>query len=186
MNLKRVAFIAALGLTSLGVSGFAQEPRPIRTESSDVAPGTTPGGLFRRDAGGGFGVTRTFGGGGPGAVGGGGGFGGGGFGGSGSFTPNGMAFQVMRDQFTPEIDRAVDQLSKSKKDADKESIKAMLSDLLEKQFELRQKKHETEIADLEAKVKKLKELVQTRKDNRKEIVARRLDQLVRDSQGLGW
>jgi ElaB/YqjD/DUF883 family membrane-anchored ribosome-binding protein len=42
------------------------------------------------------------------------------------------------------------------------------------------------ITELETQLKKLKEMVQKRQDNRKEIVGKRFDQLVRESEGLGW
>ena len=65
-------------------------------------------------------------------------------------------------------------------------MKAELSDLLRKQFDVRQARHIREIETLEAQVKKLKELVQKRQENRAEIISRRLDQIVRESQGLGF
>ena len=45
-----------------------------------------------------------------------------------------------------------------------------LSQILEKKFDLWQKCHLDEIKSLEAKVKKLKELVDKRQENRREIV----------------
>jgi hypothetical protein len=74
-----------------------------------------------------------------------------------------------------------------KADADtKEKLKAKLGDVLAKQFDARQKRHEAEIAALEAQVKQLKDLVQKRQENRREIISRRFEQLVRDAEGLGW
>ncbi len=71
-------------------------------------------------------------------------------------------------------------------DTARSDIKAKLSATLGKQFDLRQKRHEQEIKALEAKVKKLKELVIKRQESREEIVSRRLEQILRESQGLGW
>jgi hypothetical protein len=68
----------------------------------------------------------------------------------------------------------------------KEKLKTKLSETLSKQFDARQKRHEAEIAALEAQVKRLKDLVQKRQDNRREIINRRFEQLVRDAEGLGW
>jgi hypothetical protein len=42
------------------------------------------------------------------------------------------------------------------------------------------------ILAIDAQVKKLKELVRARTENRREIVSRRLEQIVREAQGLGW
>ena len=36
------------------------------------------------------------------------------------------------------------------------------------------------------RVKKLKELVRLRNEKRREIVAKRLEQVLRDAEGLGW
>ena len=77
-------------------------------------------------------------------------------------------------------------LEAAESDTARNEIKAQLSANLGKQFDSRQKRHEQEIKALEAKVKKLKELVNKRQESREEIISRRLDQILRDSQGLGW
>jgi hypothetical protein len=89
-------------------------------------------------------------------------------------------------QSTNEADKLARQLAKAKGDGEKESITAKLREALEKQFDQRQKKHQAEAEMLEAQVKKLKELISSRNENRKEIISRRLDQVVREAQGLGW
>ena len=85
-----------------------------------------------------------------------------------------------------ETDQLIRQLGEAKSDSDRDKLKVKLGEILEKQFEQRQKRHEGEIAELEAQVKKLKDLVAKRQENRREIVARRLEQVLRESQGLGW
>ncbi len=77
-------------------------------------------------------------------------------------------------------------LGEVKSESEKSEIKTELAAALEKQFDLRQKRHHDEIAELEAKVKQLKDLVEKRQENRREIVAKRLDQILRDAEGLGW
>jgi DNA anti-recombination protein RmuC len=79
----------------------------------------------------------------------------------------------------------VRQFSKAKGE-DREKLKAKLTEALEKQFDARQKRHQEQLAALEMEVRKLKELVQKRQENRREIVTRRFDELVRDAEGLGW
>jgi hypothetical protein len=83
-------------------------------------------------------------------------------------------------------DELVKQLGEAKSDTDRDKVKTKLSEILEKQFDQRQKRHEKEIEGLEAQIKKLKDLVEKRRENRREIISRRLDQILRDSQGLGW
>jgi len=57
---------------------------------------------------------------------------------------------------------------------------------LREQFDARQRRHEEEIAALEARVAKLKELARKRGDNRDAIIRKRLDQLLSEAEGLGW
>jgi hypothetical protein len=85
-----------------------------------------------------------------------------------------------------QADALIRQLEAAESDARRKEIKAKLSEALGKQFDVRQKRHGLEIEVLEAQVKKLKELVQKRQENRTEIISRRLDQAVRDSEGLGF
>jgi hypothetical protein len=99
-----------------------------------------------------------------------------------SFTPASAEEMELANQ----VDALVAKLDEAKSDTDKDTIKRELSEALAKQFDQRQKRHEVEIAELEAKVKKLKDLVARRQENRRDIIAKRLDQIQRDSEGLGW
>jgi hypothetical protein len=85
-----------------------------------------------------------------------------------------------------QAEQAARKLSEAKSDSEREKIKGDLRDVLEQQFELRQRRHEKEIEGLEAQVKKLKDLVRKRHDNRREIISKRLDQVLSDAEGLGW
>jgi hypothetical protein len=85
-----------------------------------------------------------------------------------------------------ETEKLARQLAKAKTEGERENVRGKLNDLLEKQFDERQKRHKAESEALEAQVKKLKDLIATRNENRKEIINRRLEQIVRDAQGLGW
>jgi hypothetical protein len=78
------------------------------------------------------------------------------------------------------------ELGTAKSDTDRDKLKTQLGTILEKQFELRQQRHKKEIESLEAQVKKLRDLVDKRQENRREIIAKRLDQILQESQGLGW
>jgi hypothetical protein len=89
-------------------------------------------------------------------------------------------------ELSSQVDGLVEKLGEAKSTTDKDQIKAQLNDTLAKQFDQRQKRHELEISELEAKVKKLKDLVARRQENRRDIIAKRLDQILRDSEGLGW
>jgi flagellar motility protein MotE (MotC chaperone) len=87
--------------------------------------------------------------------------------------------------FAQKTQELVKQLAKAEGEK-REKIKDQLTDTLGKQFDARQKRHQDEIAALEKQLKKLKELVEKRKENRREIIGKRLEQLVREAEGLGW
>lgn len=78
------------------------------------------------------------------------------------------------------------QIADAKGEGDREKARDALKTHLEKQFEARQKHHEEQVEALEAQVKKLKDMIGKRKENKREIIDERTKQLVRDAQGLGW
>ena len=78
------------------------------------------------------------------------------------------------------------QLEAADSDTSRNEIKAKLREVLGNQFDARQKRHNLEIEALEAQIKKLKDLVQKRQENRVEIIARKFEQIVRESEGLGF
>jgi hypothetical protein len=78
------------------------------------------------------------------------------------------------------------QLHDAKTDEDKEKLRAKLESVLDKAFVDRQKRHEKEIENLEAQVKKLKEMVAKRSKNKREIIEERIKELERNVAGLGW
>ena len=78
------------------------------------------------------------------------------------------------------------QLVDAKTDGDKEKLKEKLKEMLGKQFDDRQKRHEKEIEALEAQIKKLKDMVAKRQENKKDIIDDRTKQLEREAKGLGW
>ncbi|WP_165072758.1 hypothetical protein [Paludisphaera rhizosphaerae] len=57
---------------------------------------------------------------------------------------------------------------------------------LGQEFDARQNRYDEELNQLEAKVQKLKDLARRRQEARDQIIDRRLDQLLRDAEGLGW
>jgi hypothetical protein len=96
------------------------------------------------------------------------------------------AFTPEESQLSQQAEQLARQFAEAKSDGDRDKIKGQLSEILEKQFDQRQKRHEEEIKQLEAQIKKLKDLVDKRQENRREIIGARLNQIVKESQGLGW
>ncbi len=78
------------------------------------------------------------------------------------------------------------QYAEATDDAERQKIKAQLAELLGRQFELQQQIREDEVAQLESRVKKLRSVIEKRKEARQSIVNNRLEQLLRDAEGLGW
>ena len=97
-----------------------------------------------------------------------------------------FAYSTEENGLSHQAEQVAQKLAAAKSDSDREKIKSQLAETLEKQFDQRQKRHEEEIKSLEAQVKKLKDLVDKRQENRREIVSARLNQIVKESQGLGW
>jgi hypothetical protein len=65
-------------------------------------------------------------------------------------------------------------------------IKEELSKALEKLFDLQQQERGSEIADIEARVKRLRDMLDKRTKARQSIISNRLEQLIREAEGLGW
>jgi hypothetical protein len=74
----------------------------------------------------------------------------------------------------------------SKQDAEREKTEADLRNVLKREFTARLAAHEKEITDLEEKVRQLRERLTLRKEKQSEIVEHRLQQILREAQGLGW
>jgi hypothetical protein len=85
-----------------------------------------------------------------------------------------------------QAEQLAQQLAGAKSDSDRDKVKGQLAEILEKQFDQRQKRHEEELKELETQVKKLKDLVDKRQENRRDIIRARLNQIEKESQGLGW
>ena len=66
-----------------------------------------------------------------------------------------------REGLSHQAEQLAQQLAAAKSDSDRDKIKSQLAEILEKQFDQRQKRHEEEIKQLEAQVKKLKDLVES-------------------------
>jgi hypothetical protein len=69
---------------------------------------------------------------------------------------------------------------------ERKKIETKLATALANQFDLQQKRRELELSRAEAQMKKLRELMRKRTEERKTIIDKRLEQLVREAEGLGW
>jgi hypothetical protein len=78
------------------------------------------------------------------------------------------------------------QLQAAEAEEERSALETKLSETLGRQFDARQKRHEQQISQLEAQLKKLRDLVNKRQANRSQIISLRLEQMLRETQGLGW
>jgi hypothetical protein len=85
-----------------------------------------------------------------------------------------------------EAESLVKQLADATDDKQRDSIKDKLQETLAQQFDTQQKVRELEVTRIEAKVKKLRDVISKRNDARRSIIEKRLDQLIREAEGLGW
>jgi hypothetical protein len=85
-----------------------------------------------------------------------------------------------------EASRLIRDYAHSDKEEQRDKIKGKLAEVLGKEFDLQQQRRDLELGRLEAQVKKLRQLMKKRSDSRQTIVDKRLDQLIREAEGLGW
>jgi hypothetical protein len=78
------------------------------------------------------------------------------------------------------------EFSRTEDESQRGKTKAKLAATLEKQFDLQQKRRDLEVARIEAQLKKLRDIMRKRGESRQTIIDKRLDQLLREADGLGW
>jgi hypothetical protein len=85
-----------------------------------------------------------------------------------------------------ELQEAVDKLKSAKNDAEKTTATKKISQLLEKSFQHDMERRETQISEIEARVKKLREQIEKRKKAKDEIISLHLKTIVNEADGLGF
>jgi hypothetical protein len=69
---------------------------------------------------------------------------------------------------------------------ERDKVEATLRETLKSEFAVRLAAHEREIKELEEKIRQLRNRLNLRREKQDEIVDHRLQQVLRDAQGLGW
>ncbi|HEV3004419.1 MAG TPA: hypothetical protein VGX78_08145 [Pirellulales bacterium] len=85
-----------------------------------------------------------------------------------------------------EAQQLIEQYAGATDDDGRAKLKDQLAQTIERQFEAQQKLRELEVSRIEARVKKLRNLIDKRNMAKRTIIDKRLDQLIRDAEGLGW
>jgi hypothetical protein len=99
--------------------------------------------------------------------------------------PPGMR-PVEMDQFASDVAELIDSYRQSKDDKNRAQARSRLLSILTKKFESQHQRREKEIAALKARLKELTELHEKRGGDRKGIIERHADYLLRNVDGLGW
>jgi hypothetical protein len=89
-------------------------------------------------------------------------------------------------QAAREVAKLAAEYAKTEDEAERAKIKPKLAAALSTQFDQQQKRRELELARAEAQLKKVRELMKRRGEERKTIIDKRLDQVLREAEGLGW
>jgi hypothetical protein len=85
-----------------------------------------------------------------------------------------------------QVHQLVESYAHRESETERGKIRGNLATALQKEFDLQQKRRDLELARIEARVKKVRDLMQKRSDARQSIIEKRLDQLLREAEGLGW
>lgn len=92
----------------------------------------------------------------------------------------------LQDELERQVRKFLAGYADTKDQKDRDKIKSDLTELLDQQFDLQRTIREHELSRLEAKVKKLRDVLEKRVEQRKSIVERRVEQLILEAEGLGW
>ena len=101
-----------------------------------------------------------------------------------SFTPVSVDRRDIEAQ--QQVQSLLKKLSEAKEEATKTDLQKKLTEALGKQFDIRQEAREKELKELEERVKRLRETLEKREKAKESIVKNRLEQLLREADGLGW
>jgi hypothetical protein len=93
---------------------------------------------------------------------------------------------VEDDQFTSETMELIDSYRQATDDKSRATLRTKLVTHLAKKFDSQHQRREKEINDLKARLKYLAELHAKRAADRKGIIERHADHLLREVDGLGW
>ena len=85
-----------------------------------------------------------------------------------------------------QVTRLARQYVQATKDDEKKDARKKLQDTLGRQFDDQAVRQKKELEDLEKRVADLRTLLQKRHDARDTIIDRRLEQVLREAEGLGW
>jgi hypothetical protein len=93
---------------------------------------------------------------------------------------------IEADQFMSEVSSLIDIYRQAKDEKTRAGTRTKIISVLSKKFDSQHQRREKEIAALKARLKELTELQEKRGADRKGIIERHADFLLREVDGLGW
>jgi hypothetical protein len=93
---------------------------------------------------------------------------------------------VEMDEFASEVSQLLDAYRQAKDDKNRAQVRSRILAALTKKFDSQHQRREREITALKARLKELSELHEKRGAERKGIIERHADYLLRNIDGLGW
>jgi hypothetical protein len=102
------------------------------------------------------------------------------------FSYQGQNFWTLTGGAHSNVHKLVQDYLKAEREDDKREVRRKLADELGQQFDEHAKQQQRELEDLEKQITKLRETLRKRSDAKAKIVDRRIDQLIEDSEGMGW
>ncbi|MHB8952968.1 MAG: DUF1559 family PulG-like putative transporter [Pirellulaceae bacterium] len=85
-----------------------------------------------------------------------------------------------------QVNQALARYQQTADETERQAIKADLTKALERQFDVQQQRRMQELAEIEGRVRKLRDLIDKRNQAKQSIVSKRCDQLLSELDGLGW
>ncbi|MHB8863773.1 MAG: DUF1559 family PulG-like putative transporter [Pirellulaceae bacterium] len=112
---------------------------------------------------------------------------------AGTFGSSMMSGMMSTDPLTQEViaaqwqvNQALARYPQTADETERQAIKADLTKALERQFDVQQQRRMQELAEIESRVQKLRDLIDKRNQAKQSIVSKRCDQLLSELDGLGW
>jgi hypothetical protein len=104
-------------------------------------------------------------------------------------TPADLEMQAALDDETAArhaVAGLVEKYGRAENETERAELKSQLAKALGDEFVAQQKRRSHELDRVEAQLKKVRDVLRKRADERQSIVDKRLEQLVREAEGLGW
>jgi hypothetical protein len=85
-----------------------------------------------------------------------------------------------------ESQRLVAAYRKAKEGQEQSGLRRQLADVVTRHFDVRQQRREREVAQLEERIRRIRESIDARQSSREELIQLRLEQLIREADGLAF